>query len=362
MSIHLLGVKKTTTKLAGLLVFILMVLPLSAVALESVKFPDTKKNRLLFEKAVELKDKIEREHGRYIISNGVRLFVYDFGPKDGTPLIWCHAVLGSGAAFFPMAQKLAKEGYRVIAPDLRAHGNSQVSDYNFTIYDMAEDIKGVMSYLNIDKAVLSGLLQGGAIAAAFYDLYPESTMGLLFDAGGSFNFKRWNSDIENGVIEPGPRPQYSVEASKKIFGRSAGFNRFEATQLMIDTDWYLIPEPIDSVEALLYGWLVNVAKLPSGKWGPMVLFGHPLATTNFEKKMPEEIFKNLMVPMHIIDPVADGNLFQVSHQNEKLQKLHPDLITHEIYEDTELTGLARPERFVKSAKALLDKINTMESE
>ena len=127
---------------------------------KAVNFPDTPENRELFKRAIEFNEKIEKEYGRYLIVNGIKLFFYDFGPKDGTPLVWSHGIVSNGVSFSVIAQELASAGYRVLALDHRGHGNTRITDYSFTIYDMADDIKGLMDFLSIDKAVMGGFLQG----------------------------------------------------------------------------------------------------------------------------------------------------------------------------------------------------------
>ena len=85
----------------------------------------------------------------------------------------------------------------------------------------------------------------------------------------------------------------------------------------------------------------------------------PIMERSQQMMMPTVIFRNLHVPMHIIDPVSENDGFPVSYQNQILQEQHSDLIVHEIYENTpHLAHFKRPGRFIESAKALLNRVNT----
>lgn len=73
--------------------------------------------------------------------------------------------------------------------------------------------------------------------------------------------------------------------------------------------------------------------------------------------IPEVIFRNLDVPMHIIDPVEDDDFIPVSHENRVLKEQHLDLVVHEIYEETgHGAHIERSERFIDSAQALLKRV------
>ena len=78
-----------------------------------------------------------------------------------------------------------------------------------------------------------------------------------------------------------------------------------------------------------------------------------------ELMLPVVIFRNLNIPVHIIDPVSPTDWMDVRHQNKELQEQHPDWIVHEVYDyehSPHAAHLKRPDRFVKSAKALLERV------
>ncbi|MEV6750671.1 alpha/beta fold hydrolase, partial [Streptomyces sp. NPDC051080] len=56
--------------------------------------------------------------------DGRHLSYLDFGPAEGRPLLGLHGHLGEGADFADLARDLSPDGWRVVAPDQRGHGDS----------------------------------------------------------------------------------------------------------------------------------------------------------------------------------------------------------------------------------------------
>src|SRR4029453_2557772 len=69
--------------------------------------------------------------------------------------------------------------YRIITPDLRGHGDSEVSPATTTMNQMAQDVAALMDVLGIRHATIGGLSMGGYVALAFYDLFPNRADRLL---------------------------------------------------------------------------------------------------------------------------------------------------------------------------------------
>lgn len=98
---------------------------------------------------------------------------------QGAPLVLIHA--------FPTDQRLwaaQQEGlkayFRVITLDLWGFGESSAVDGNaVTMGDYADEIKQLLDYLNLSKAIIAGESMGGYIAFAFLDKYPNQVAGLV---------------------------------------------------------------------------------------------------------------------------------------------------------------------------------------
>ena len=314
--------------------------------------------RFLYDSALKRFEALERENAHAVSVNGITMGYLDFGPKNGVPLIWAPGSGWTGYEILNVKDGLIEEGYRVIAIDYRGHGKTQITDYNISIYDMADDVVALMDHLFISKAILGGWSYGGWVATAVYDEYPDRVLGLLLEDGGSSSHQQhWDERPDKeGYVN---RMEKNIKLLEKKFD-----TQFEAFLSMIGADVSKIS--IDSAVNILSKFIKN----GDGKWAYHVnlealsggLSGfesnapsrHGLMLRSKMAMIPEVIFRSLNVPVHIIDPVSENDAYPVSHQNRLLKNEHPDLIVHETYEDTShAVHLDNPKRFVESASAIL---------
>jgi len=97
---------------------------------------------------------------------------------SGEPVIFIHA--------FPLNQTMWDEQVavlshhcRTITLDLRGFGGSDVPDGPYAMEQMAADVRGLMSMLDIDRATLVGLSMGGYVSLAFYREYPDALRAMV---------------------------------------------------------------------------------------------------------------------------------------------------------------------------------------
>lgn len=95
----------------------------------------------------------------------------------GFPIVLLHGYPLSGQIWKPVVERL-KEHARVITPDLRGHGRSPVTDGEYSMRLLAEDVYALMKRLGIQKAVLAGHSMGGYVSLAFARAYPHCLAGL----------------------------------------------------------------------------------------------------------------------------------------------------------------------------------------
>jgi pimeloyl-ACP methyl ester carboxylesterase len=74
-----------------------------------------------------------------------------------------HGITANGGAFFQPARLLAKRGWRVLAPDMRGHGESGRGDGDFSIDSLLGDIAAAVP---VDPDVMIGHSFGGYLAQA----------------------------------------------------------------------------------------------------------------------------------------------------------------------------------------------------
>jgi pimeloyl-ACP methyl ester carboxylesterase len=78
----------------------------------------------------------------------------------------------------PQVDPLA-ERYQVINIDLRGHGRSGVMDEPFDLYDLVDDVLGVLDHLRIERAIWAGLSIGGMVALRAAITATDRVSGLI---------------------------------------------------------------------------------------------------------------------------------------------------------------------------------------
>ncbi len=107
----------------------------------------------------------------------MRLAYLDEG--TGPPVVLLHG--------FPLSRAMWREqisgigqSYRVIAPDLRGHGDSPTPDGAYTMDEMAGDVVELLDALHIaEPIVLGGLSMGGYVALSIMARHPSRVRGLI---------------------------------------------------------------------------------------------------------------------------------------------------------------------------------------
>lgn len=89
----------------------------------------------------------------------------DTGVEPGRQTIVFLGSLGSTRAMWdPQITELSATGFRVIAVDLRGHGQSAVPPGPYTVAELADDVLHTLDGIGVDSVHLVGLSLGGAVA------------------------------------------------------------------------------------------------------------------------------------------------------------------------------------------------------
>lgn len=100
--------------------------------------------------------------GRGVTTGGIRLAYEVSGIPDGPPVVLLHALGERGANWAPVMGQFAGH-FRVFAPDLRGHGDSDwPGTYSFQL--MCDDVLGLLDQLGLGKVTLIGHSMGGTVA------------------------------------------------------------------------------------------------------------------------------------------------------------------------------------------------------
>lgn len=112
---------------------------------------------------------------RFKNSDGIQLSYADEGA--GEPIVLIHGFPLSRATWDEQAAMLSG-GARVIRPDLRGLGDSDVPLGPYEMATLARDVAELLDHLGVARATVVGHSLGGYVALAFYRHFRERTRGL----------------------------------------------------------------------------------------------------------------------------------------------------------------------------------------
>jgi pimeloyl-ACP methyl ester carboxylesterase len=98
---------------------------------------------------------------------------------SGLPVVLLHAFPLSSAMWLEQRNVLGNDGTRLITPDLRGFGGSQLGWDEPSLDHMADDVAALLDSLSLDRVVLGGLSMGGYVAMAFLRRFGDRVSGLL---------------------------------------------------------------------------------------------------------------------------------------------------------------------------------------
>ena len=121
---------------------------------------------------------------RFITVNGLRIHYLEWGSVGKQPLILLHGIARVARAFAPLAPHFASD-YRVIAVDLRGHGDSGWDPRGaYLVEDYVRGIEAFVAELGLRNIVLWGNSTGGRVAQVFAGLHPKSVAAAIVEDVG----------------------------------------------------------------------------------------------------------------------------------------------------------------------------------
>jgi len=162
-----------------------------------------------------------RYFGNNIITlvNNLLISYTDQGPVKAPVVIFIHG-FPLNKTMWKKQVEVLKEDYRVIAYDIRGHGDSDTGTEDFSISLFENDLIMFMDKLGIDKASLCGLSMGGYIALNAIIYNPERFDSLVLSDTSCLadtpeaRTKRLN--VINTIFENGVS-NYADESVKNLF-------------------------------------------------------------------------------------------------------------------------------------------------
>ena len=184
---------------------------------------------------------------------------------SGPEVILLHPFPSCHELWLPVAKRLATK-YRVILPDLRAHGRSSVPGRPALMADYAEDLDALCRELKVGKALWAGISIGGYILFEMWRRHSERirAMAVLCSKppadtpeGKTVRLKSADDVIERGV-------SFFLDAQvPKLLGETTQRSRRDVVEAARKTMRFATPQAIAMVQRGMAERPDSVPMLPS---------------------------------------------------------------------------------------------------
>jgi pimeloyl-ACP methyl ester carboxylesterase len=121
---------------------------------------------------------------KFVTVNGLKLHYVEWGDAQKPPLILIHGISRFARTFDHLVPSFV-DRYRVIAYDLRGHGDSGWDPQaRYLVEDHVGDLEGLVTALGLRGIVVWGNSTGGRVAQVFTALHPELVTHLIAEDVG----------------------------------------------------------------------------------------------------------------------------------------------------------------------------------
>ncbi|MGK7891926.1 MAG: alpha/beta fold hydrolase [Leptolyngbyaceae cyanobacterium] len=97
---------------------------------------------------------------------------------EGEPVVLVHGLAANLAFWYPGIASALAQNYQVVVFDLRGHGHSSIPPSGYGRQDLVEDLRGLLSHLNLPKVHLVGHSLGARTVTCFASTYPRQVATL----------------------------------------------------------------------------------------------------------------------------------------------------------------------------------------
>ena len=264
-----------------------------------------------------------------LMVNDLMVNYTDVGPDEAPVIIFIHGYPLNKSMWDKQVEVL-KDNFRVIAYDIRGHGESDAGNEAFSIDLFVADLIGLMDALRIHKVSLCGLSMGGYISLKAIESYPERFEAVVLSdttcMADSTEAKNKRMKAVESIIQKGVA-QYADGSIKNFFPKES---------------FTTCPEVISSVKAMI----INTSELSLCSTLLALSSRHETCT-----KLPD-----IKVPVLILVGENDGITppSAAIFMHENIEKSSLEIIKHAGH----LSNLENPEEFNKHLKLFFNSVYT----
>jgi len=127
---------------------------------------------------------------RAVPGDGVSLHARDWG-GGGRPVVLLHGLASNARIWDGVAPRLVGAGLRVVALDLRGHGDSDQPGDGYGFETVGRDLEAALAALGLARPVLAGHSWGASVALQYAAARPGALAGLALVDGGLLGVTEW---------------------------------------------------------------------------------------------------------------------------------------------------------------------------
>lgn len=237
---------------------------------------------------------VEVKEGWFRTNDGYKLHYLEAGSGETIVMIpgWSQT-----AAMWKHQMELA-DGYRVIALDMRGHGESSKGDYGYRMHRLSKDVHDFLVRRNLRDVTLMGHSMGASVMWGYWDLYRKERLARMIvvdqvpacannpgwtdeqknQAGGMMNPDQWydlgnkiaasDREFTAGLLGGMFTKAYSRDELAWAVDENMKFPRDPAARLVLHhcmTDWRDLYKTID-VPTLIFGGKASFFKVSALQW------------------------------------------------------------------------------------------------
>lgn len=189
------------------------------------------------------------------LSDGVTLAYDERGDRRARPLVLVHGVSMSRRYFHRQLDALS-ESHRVIALDLRSHGDSSKAETGHTIPHYARDLARFIELLGLEQPVLLGWSMGAFVVWDYLHQFGTGEIAGLIVSGEAASDFKWDG-FEHGFLDLAElhSAMSDVQEDREGFLRHLVPEMFHQEQPQADTEWMVaecMKLPVGPLSAILF--------------------------------------------------------------------------------------------------------------
>ena len=146
---------------------------------------------------------------RAVPGDGLSLHARDWG-GGGRPVVLLHGLASNARIWDGVAPRLAGAGLRVVALDLRGHGDSDQPGDGYGFETVGRDLEAALAALGLARPVLAGHSWVAGVALAYAAGRPGALAGLALVDGGLLGVTEWAGSTREEVRRTMAPPRFAV--------------------------------------------------------------------------------------------------------------------------------------------------------